>query len=139
MYKTEAEKLIFQVNVLSFSKNIILLNILIPFDIDRVLVSYLPGTMKDILWKYARIYIRKGTIWKIKKKGLKGLFHFGFGYIYTKSTSRSYPPSFEWLFFHIGKYLVTRVDRIPISSWKLSCKISIFFNIVVVVTTVDIV
>lgn len=86
----------------------------------------------------ANIY-SKGNDLENKKKGLKGLFHFGFGYIYTKSTSRSYPPSFEWLFFHIGKYLVTRVDRIPISSWKLSCKISIFFNIVVVVTTVDIV
>lgn len=38
--------------------------------------------------------------------------YFGFGYIYTKSASRSYPPSFERLFFDIGKYLVTRVDRV---------------------------
>lgn len=38
--------------------------------------------------------------------------YFGFDYIYTKSASRSYPPSFERLFFDIGKYLVTRVDRV---------------------------
>lgn len=70
-----------------------------------------------------REYIRKGTIWKIKKKKKAEELippctvslmrnYFGFGYIYTKSASRSYPPSFERLFFDIGKYLVTRVDRV---------------------------
>lgn len=106
--------------------------------------------MKDILWKYARIYSKGNDLEnKKKKKGWRAystlhsfvdekLFRIRL-YLYKECES-IVSAIFRTVILWYRKILSYSCRPcIPISSWKLSCKISIFFNVVVVVTTVDLV
>lgn len=110
--------------------------------------------MKDILWKYAQIYIySKGNTGDLENKKKKSetcystldsfvdekIFRIRIYISKETNTSRSYSPSLVILWYRkILSYLV--VDHVPISSLKIKLQnFNFFFIIVVVVTTVTIV